>query len=743
MIPAKEDIQNEKLAEWIRDNGATVTHLTPAMGQILVGGASAQFPSLHHAFFVGDILVKRDCRVLQRLAPNVRIVNMYGSTETQRAVSYYEIPSRNEDPECLDRLKDVIPAGKGMVDVQLLVVDPSDQSRLCPPGVLGEIYVRAGGLAEGYLGSPELTRSKFLMNWFVDPQKWIKEDQLRLARHKAEPWRECYLGPRDRLYRTGDLGRYTVDGDVECSGRMDNQVKIRGFRIELGEIDTLLSQHPLVRENVTLVRRDQNEEHTLVSYIVPDMAGWHRWLKERGLEDKVGEEDMVGMLSRFGPLRDDVRSYLREKLPAYAVPTVFIPLKRMPLNPNGKVDKPALPFPDAKTLAAAAAIGREGLSRPQMSDQERTIAKIWAGLIPRLDVDGISPDDSFFDLGGHSLLAQQMIFAVKRRWKEINVTMNTVFQCPSLRAFAAEILRLQFSGNARTSADGQKLNVNGEPPSVIEQDDYAADARALVYRIPRHFTSLHGLDPSKPATILLTGATGFLGAYILRDLLSRQVAQLTIIVHVRAPNSEAGLNRVQQTCEAYGVWSPSWLSKISCVTGNLGDANLGISTEDYDRLANEVDLVIHNGAWVHWVYPYQHLRPANVLGTIDALQLCAVGKPKRFVFVSSTSVLDTEHYVELSNSLMNAGGTGIPESDDLEGSRQGLSTGYGQSKWVAELLVREAGRRGLIGAIVRPGYVTGDSHTGGTCFILYLTKFKANESWLKYPFPQLQTRMTS
>ncbi|KAI9789334.1 MAG: large subunit of alpha-aminoadipate reductase [Peltula sp. TS41687] len=714
LIPAKEDIQNEKLAEWMRENDATVTHLTPAMGQILVGGASAEFPSLHHAFFVGDILIKRDCRVLQKLAPNVRIVNMYGSTETQRAVSYYEIPSRYEDPECLDRLKDVIPAGKGMVDVQLLVVDPSDHSRLCSPGVLGEIYVRAGGLAEGYLALPDLTQSKFMTNWFVDPQKWVKEDQLRLARHGVESWRELYLGPRDRLYKTGDLGRYTTDGDVECSGRVDNQVKIRGFRIELGEIDTFLSQHPLVRENVTLVRRDQNEEHTLVSYIVPDMNGWHQWLKERALEDKVGEEDMVGMLSRFGPLRDDVRSYLREKLPAYAVPTVFIPLKRMPLNPNGKVDKPALPFPDATMLAAAAAFEREGLPRPQMSDQEHSIAEIWASLIPHLAVDSISPDDSFFDLGGHSLLAQQMIFAIKRRWKGINVTMNTVFQFPSLRAFAAQMLRLQSSGNARTSADGENSTINGESPSATEQDDYSADARALIYRIPRTFAGLHDLDPSKPITILLTGATGFLGAYILRDLLNRQLPHLRIIVHVRAPNQEAGLKRVQQTCEAYGVWSPSWSSQISCVTGNLGDTNLGISAEVYDRMAKEVDLVIHNGAWVHWVYPYQHLKPANVLGTIDALQLCAVGKPKRFVFVSSTSVLDTKHYVELSDSLTHAGVTGIPESDDLEGSRQGLGTGYGQSKWVAESLVREAGRRGLVGAIIRPGYVTGDSHTGVT-----------------------------
>lgn len=148
LCPSKEDIQHEKLAEWFRDHKPTVTHLTPAMGQILVGGASAEFPALDRAFFVGDVLTTRDCRSLQRLAANVRIVNMYGSTESQRSVSYYEIPSRATDPTAMDRLKDAVPAGKGMQNVQLLVIDRQDSQKLCGVGDVGEIYVRAAGLAE-------------------------------------------------------------------------------------------------------------------------------------------------------------------------------------------------------------------------------------------------------------------------------------------------------------------------------------------------------------------------------------------------------------------------------------------------------------------------------------------------------------------------------------------------------------------------------------------------------------------
>ncbi len=219
LVPSKDDIQNEKLAEWMQNYGATVTHLTPAMGQILVGNATAEFPKLHHAFFVGDILIKRDCKSLQRLAPNVRVVNMYGTTETQRAVSYYEIPSFNDDSTYLDSMKDVIPAGKGMSeDVQLLVINRADPTQICGIGEIGEIYVRAGGLAEGYLGLPELTDKKFVQNWFIDGQNWTIEDNEKVANATKEPWREYFKGPRDRLYRSGDLGRYTPSGGKSAPG---------------------------------------------------------------------------------------------------------------------------------------------------------------------------------------------------------------------------------------------------------------------------------------------------------------------------------------------------------------------------------------------------------------------------------------------------------------------------------------------------------------------------------------------
>lgn len=703
LVPAREDIQNERLAEWMRDYGATVTHLTPAMGQILVGGASAQFPTLHHAFFVGDILIKRDCRSLQGLAPNVNIVNMYGTTETQRAVSYFEIPSYSSNGGYLDTMKDVIPAGRGMLDVQMLVVNRFEPSRICAIGEVGEIYVRAAGLAEGYLGSPEQNQKKFLTNWFVDPKTWAEKDVSG-----GEPWREFYVGPRDRLYRSGDLGRYTPSGDVECSGRADDQVKIRGFRIELGEIDTHLSRHPLIRENVTLVRRDKFEEPTLVSYFVPDMSRWASWLESKSIQDGDSADGMVGMLKRFRPLRDDARDLLRSKLPAYAVPTVFIPLKRMPLNPNGKIDKPALPFPDTAELSAAAPQRRPSALKA-LSETEQALAQIWASRISNITPQMIGPDDSFFDLGGHSILAQQMFFDLRRKWRGIDISMNAIFRSPTLRAFAGEIERLldfeSFASEDKAAAE----SAANQP-----DDEYSRDARNLVETLPTTFPARTDDILSSEPTIFLTGATGFLGAHILRDLFTRKSPTAKVIALVRGKSAEQTLARIRSTCRAYGFWDESWASRLECITGSLGDPRFGLTETAWTDLTNRIDAVIHNGALVHWVYPYSTLKPANVLGTIDALKLCASGKPKQFSFVSSTSVLDSDHYVEESERSIAAGGAGISEEDNLEGSSVGLGTGYGQSKWAGEYLVREAGKRGLKGTIVRPGYVLGDSNSGST-----------------------------
>jgi L-aminoadipate-semialdehyde dehydrogenase len=169
---------------------------------------------------------------------------------------------------------------------------------------------------------------------------------------------------------------------------------------------------------------------------------------------------------------------------------------------------------------------------------------------------------------------------------------------------------------------------------------------------------------------------------------------------------------LQRSLQAYGLWKDEWSARLGCVVGDLAKPQLGIEQDAWEKLSQEVDIVIHNGATVHWVKRYKDMMASNVMSTIDTMRLCNEGRPKVFTYISSTSVLDTEHYVKLSDQQISTGQHAISEDDDMEGSRTGLGTGYGQTKWVSEQLIRAAGKRGLRGSIVRPGYILGDSETG-------------------------------
>lgn len=458
-------------------------------------------------------------------------------------------------------------------------------------------------------------------------------------------------------------------------------------------------------ENVTLVRRDKDEvyhyvrkdayrtkayaalqEHTLVSYVVPDMKEWTPWLEKKGQSDDTEDDTMVGMLKRFRLLREDVRAALRKKLPSYAVPSVIIPLRKLPLTPNYKVDKKILPYPDAAALATAAAAGKA--ARSHWTDLQKTVGQIWATRLG-VPVETIDLDDGFIDIGGHSLRAQEVLFDIKR-WAKISLSMNTLFQNPTLRDFSSVMAAaLEARGDGESKADST-------PPEM----DYALDGEVLKAKsLPSSFPK----GDVVPETVLITGATGFLGACILENIMDRN-DRIRVIALIRAESSSEALARVKTACKAYSAWSESWESRLICIPGDLSKEKLGVSPDVWYMLENAVDVVIHNGARVHWIYTYTTLKPTNVLSTLACLALCSSGKPKHMTFVSSTAVLDTDHYASLT--------TPIPESDTLDGSRNGLSTGYAQSKYVSEYLVREAGRRGLRGSVVRPGYITGNPTTG-------------------------------
>lgn len=578
-IPTAEDIGVPgRLAEWMAKYHVTITHLTPAMGQLLSANATHPIPSLRNAFFVGDVLTKRDVMRLQHLACNTHVINMYGTTETQRAVSYLDIPPATANPGFLSQQKDIMPAGKGMKNVQLLVINKS--GLLAGVGEVGEIYVRSGGLAEGYLGLPEVTAEKFLYNPFVPANNAGSSSN---GTSSSIPF---YFGARDRMYRTGDLGRYRPDGNVECTGRADDQVKIRGFRIELKEIDTHLSQHADIRENVTLVRRDKYEEKTLVSYFVP----------------------LTKTANEMNDLIKDIRSYLKQKLPSYAIPSVFVPLTRMPLTPNGKIDKNALPFPDT-ALAAAKSTNSDDLTPLQSS-----LRDVWASLL-KIPASSISLKDNFFDLGGHSILATRLVFEV-RKALAVEAPLGMVYKAPVLESMVAEIdylrggdLNMTASAAAPTSANISPIS--GDLPSALpipevaeitrdEIFDYAADLEtiddssvAANGRTP-DFTRIQAGNPN----IFVTGVTGFLGAFILSSAF-KQFPKSNIYCLVRAKSDEAGFERVKDNCLRHLVWKDEWNGQLHAVAGDLGSEKFGVDDAAWTEFCSSIDVIIHNGALVN------------------------------------------------------------------------------------------------------------------------------------------------
>jgi amino acid adenylation domain-containing protein len=370
-----------RLAEWMKEEKISIAHLTPAMAQVLTdrtsNGATDELKvdSLRYAFIVGDVLTKRDVSRLQETAPNLTCINFYGATETQRAVSYFVVPNERLG-EISTYEKEVLPLGRGIKDVQLLVLNPS--MKLAGVGEIGEIYFRSPHLAQGYMNDERLTRERFLLNPFANADA-------------------------SRLYKTGDLGRYSPDGNVEIVGRADRQVKIRGFRIELGEIEATLAACPGVREAVVIAKQDGKRERRLIAYVVC-----------------AGES---------APSSIELRRYLKGKLPDYMVPSAFVLLERLPLTPNGKVDRQALPEPADPSLQMREAVA--GILTPI----QEIISNIWREVLVS---EAIGPQDDFFALGGNSLHAMQAVARIRESLR-VRLPLRRLFEFSTVAGLAAKV----------------------------------------------------------------------------------------------------------------------------------------------------------------------------------------------------------------------------------------------------------------------------------------------------------------
>jgi len=298
-----------------------------------------------------------------------KLRNHYGPSESH-VVSAFTLPDARSDWSPLP------PIGHPIANSQLYIVD--DHLQPVPIGVPGELHISGDGLARGYLNRPELTAEKFIPDPFSDK-------------------------PGDRLYRTGDLARYLADGNIEFLGRIDDQVKIRGYRIELGEIEAVLTQHPTIQQAVVVAREESPGDKRLVAYVVALPGSAHS--------------------------TNELRDFLKHKLPDYMVPSAFMFLDALPLTPNGKVNRKALPVPNQSRPEL-----EESYVAPR-SPMEELLVNIWAEV---LKVEKVGIHDNFFNLGGHSLLATQVVSRIRERFL-VHVPLRILFEKSTVASLSASI----------------------------------------------------------------------------------------------------------------------------------------------------------------------------------------------------------------------------------------------------------------------------------------------------------------
>ncbi|SMF97571.1 amino acid adenylation domain-containing protein/thioester reductase domain-containing protein [Methylomagnum ishizawai] len=428
-----------------------------------------------------------------------------------------------------------------------------------------------------------------------------------------------------RLYRSGDLARFRADGAVEFLGRADHQVKIRGLRIEPGEIEARLLGHPAVKAAAVVAREDQPGHPRLVAYVVPDRA------------DAPEAE---------------LRRFLKACLPEHMVPGAFVILECLPSTPNGKLDRSALPAPGGNATVAPPVAPRD--------PWERQLAGLWREV---LGGGPIGIHDNFFDLGGHSLAAMRLVARLRERLG-IALPVARLFEAPTVAELAAWL--------RQDTPEAPQAAIDWQREATLDAA-IAPDLAGWTY-------------PQSQRAVFVTGATGFLGAFLVDALVRRTQARIYCLV--RSPG------KLEQTFAAYGL---ALDERIVPVLGDLALPSLGIDAVQYQELGTTLDTIYHSGALANFVYPYSLLKPANVAGTEAILRLACIGRPKSVHYVSTLSILGDDPSLD---------------EDDFPPSAAHLADGYAQSKWVAESLVRTAAARGLPVCIYRPGQIAGHRHSG-------------------------------
>lgn len=508
-------------------------------------------------------------------------------------------------------------------------------------GVSGELFVGGSMLARGYINRPETTAKAFTVDEFDSTQG-------------------------ARMYRTGDLARMLPSGFLEITGRVGSMIKLRGYSVVPGKVESAIAAH-LAVNHCAVIAHGEGLDRQLVAYIVRD---------EESSEDRPNVDiDDSGYSPR-------ARRALSQSLAPYMLPHLWVQVDALPTHEvSGKVDHARLPPPP---VPKSAIDGQKEVKDPIGIDH---VAEVWAATL-KVPRSILTPEHSFFDLGGHSLSLAELASRLSR---------NFGFRIPVAR-LADPITLSGHVDTVRGVRDGQIAAVQENLGSALRTDSRLD--KDIEPPDDAKIVSLKNAD-----TVLLTGATGFLGAFLLNDLLENTSAQILCLVRFNEPSEAdipAGIGRLRRNLIDLGLWRDSIMERVEILPGNLSRKRFGLSPDNFSQLAGRVQVIVHAAANVNLVYPYAALRNDNVGGTREVLRLACVNGAT-VQYVSTNGVLPP-----------SASGHGWPEDAMIyvDAVPEKIHDGYGQTKWAAEQLVHEAGRRGLPVRIMRAGTISGHSATG-------------------------------